>query len=482
MNTHTSLLSASGSSALDANRWWLAVIVGAIILSGPMVLGYAVLDELALAVMLVFALPAWLSASADPMSRLESSHRMLWMLFAAYMILQCVRGAVFLGDIRVARFLVMFVALGAVAWASSRTQHHEGAPLKVARYVCVGSTVYFAAYMLVGVVAEWGPGINRFSLQGWIWSGTSTAVFPVYLALPAIYVLSGSHERIDHRIIFGLCATLFGTAIYYESRSLFLALLILILLGARKLGSRRTIVLVLAYLATILFSPWDDEGLLTYTRVVRDVSQKLFTRDASDQCGEVVRFGNTLVGAIFTIPNICPDKQLDVVSASAIASTIASAIGTAIAPPVKLGQDADRKLAILAAFEFIKKASPVDAMLGHGYYTHRYTLVPVFHEVAERHHYSFPQRYAGIVRTATFTGMIADTGVIGIFLFSALFLFTASGVALRAGSGRILFLGALGLILISLVDSLNYDVVLLYLVLMPRGPLLLMCDPTDRTR
>jgi hypothetical protein len=111
-------------------------------------------------------------------------------------------------------------------------------------------------------------------------------------------------------------------------------------------------------------------------------------------------------------------------------------------------------------------------------------MLPYIHATADEYQYRFPESYNTIVRTATFNGMLVDNGLIGMALFLSLFVLTGVtalvmmwrrvgaclGLVLAAG-------GSLALVGLSLFASSNFDMLLLYLVIMPAGPVLAVIAP-----
>src|SRR5260370_32021713 len=96
-------------------RWIVGPIAGAIVFSGPMIAGYAVLDELALYLFLAIlflsgAFSSSAAAGTAKSSRFQSVHRVVFIAFAAYLLLQPIRGAFNLGDVRALLFALLFDA------------------------------------------------------------------------------------------------------------------------------------------------------------------------------------------------------------------------------------------------------------------------------------------------------------------------------------------------------------------------------------
>jgi hypothetical protein len=150
--------------------------------------------------------------------------------------------------------------------------------------------------------------------------------------------------------------------------------------------------------------------------------------------------------------------------------------------------DIDRKLAVIAAGHYVMNDGVSTLLFGTGYYAHRVKLLRVFREVALKYGFTFPASYRTIVRTATFNGMLVDTGLVGILLLAALFVLTGLSVietaglkALLAPGPQLMSIVSLGLIALSLLVGEMYDVVLLYISLMPFGAILTLYPSAEST-
>ena len=142
-----SVVSLIPSVSLSERNFGL--LLGASILcSTQMVAGHAVLDEL-----VVLGLLAWLAVGGisgdvrkmdtEHEDRLYRIHRLLFVIFAGYGFVQSLRGILVLNDLRVARFSLMFVVIGGVAWL------RQNAPLRqerLLRVVAVCSAIYFSMF------------------------------------------------------------------------------------------------------------------------------------------------------------------------------------------------------------------------------------------------------------------------------------------------------------------------------------------------
>jgi len=139
--------------------------------------------------------------------------------------------------------------------------------------------------------------------------------------------------------------------------------------------------------------------------------------------------------------------------------------------------DVDRWVAIVAALSCSQKGSETRWLFGTGYYTHRYEMVSCVREVARHYNYSPPPGYATIVRPATFSALLVDCGLLGVILFALLIGVSALRAFRSSATFKYGILGSLLFVGFSTIVSLNYDVVLLYLMLMPGGALMALLPP-----
>jgi len=429
------LVPAAGSS-----ESMLLLTAGAIVFSAQMVAGYALLDEAVVYALLgLILLTSWTNLPdlrSAPASRLFRLHRSVFVLFVAYCFIQVIRGAVALGDIREIRFLMMFAALGVTAWL-----HFQDAidPVRVARITVSATAVYLALYVGAGLLAEGLFGLSRFDAQGSYWSGTTVALFPAIVVMPALAALPRK-ERSDRWLFWCTFLLITFAAFYYQSRLGWLVLACFLLLGASHLGWRRFAIASCVVGLFVLYFPWDKTGPLIPGTLAAEMWDN-FTH---------------------TSPQLLEAKTERMV-------------GTV---PVRVesarDQDIDRLLALKAVWCHATEGTVLRFLFGTGYWTHRYELLECIHRVATAIDYEFPPSYRQAVRTATFNGSVVDTGFVGLILFAALFILTAWTIVQSRAGPRVISIGTLGMAGLSLFVSANYDVLLLYIVLMPAGPLLLL--------
>lgn len=521
---NVSILEAVGiwrKSLFDTSRldphdfvWRCLVFAVAILFAGLMFMGYAVFDELfvycVLAIMLlpdairVFhgdrsVLAKWVNPGVPNEARIEKIHRIIFAITACYLTVETIRGIIFLGDIRVIRFTVMFMALGLICWSTRPPQGRHERDL-AAQLIVVCTAIYFVAYVAFGFVDEFFFSGWRFNLQGHLWVGTSAAVVPGILMLPAAMRLASSTSKSDQKIFwFGSLSYLF-VAFYYQSRLSWMALALFIV-GLIVLGRYgRAGILAILYLGLVIFAPWNDPRPAVPNEIGRYVSQVVSDFPSEEPKYNLTRFAHIIFGAFMPVRSgerviatyhgrrvaefDISQKQKDL--ARTINGLKDRGYDVRIEQKAKVSPDIDRKLAILAAIKTVSSNGLGRLLFGFGYYTHRYVMLPYIHQIAAEYEYAFPRTYNSIVRTATMNGMLVDNGAVGFSLFLSLFALTAIGACLPAFNGdrasiavavcSIMSLAMLGL---SQFAGSNFDMVVIYLALMPGGLIMSVVPRND---
>jgi hypothetical protein len=221
----------------------------------------------------------------------------------------------------------------------------------------------------------------------------------------------------------------------------------------------------------VILFPWTHFAKLTPQRFAEDIQEKLSSIPEGQPLEDLDRFRAAIfAGAAYELTRLAHrlrgalpgDTMHDEMHDDEYSSV----------------QDVDRRLALIAATRYVTSHGVGTLLLGTGYYTHRYLLIESFHDVSAEYGYEFPASYDTIVRTATFNGMLVDDGVTGILLLAAAFSLT--GVSLLHSTRHRRFalgpcfvsVGSLGLLWLSLFIGANYDMVLVYLAVMPSGAIL----------
>ncbi len=444
---------------LTAERVFAALVFAVLFFCGEMIVGYAVLDEVAAYAVFAAAVIMGFKSATPGLARLERIHRYVFILFVAYLLAQSLHGIAALSDWRVARFSLMFLMLAAVAvFLPGMSQEDETQPDLIRATLIIGSA-YFIAYVAAGLIAENIFGAHRFDIQGMFWSGTAAAVFPICVMLTPLAIAGSSGESRDGGLFWLAYISLLLAAAYYDSRSMRGALLLFIVFVCRSFGLGRFAAIASAYLVLLVYFPWPAENRLT----PRNLEGYVHSFVQMDTPGFKARTWNYVEG-IF--PGVFP------IVAGVMRPSREGEKVPVLMERAYRSYDFDRKLAVLATINYVTSDGWGRLLFGGGYYTHRFNLIPAFQQTARDKNYTLPPSYSQIVRSATFNGMLADTGVIGVGLLGALIAISALTIVCSSAPFKLVSLTALLAITISLFSSAQYDMILLYLALFPRGPLL----------
>jgi hypothetical protein len=406
-------------------RWfWPLLIGGAVFGSGPMLWGYALADEFFVYCVLGGALLRVLVTSAPgapgPHTASTSLRRTVFGFFILYFTFQSIVGWIYLDDPRLARFVMFFPAI----WLTSRVIESGRFPPPDRSQLCViltASTIlYLAIYVLFGAGIQTVTGVRWQDLQGELWVGTTVGAFPGLVALPAAWFLlmKGSPNQRLLGLLFVVADAL--VASFYDSR--------LALFG-------------LAFI--LLFSLYRAKFTML-----------------------------TIVLVVFAVGVVVPFTVLKERDFNEARTVLTSEVGDTVIGLVTGGRDSDiDRRTSPGVWTEIVFTEPVTAVVGSGFYTHRYRLLEPM--LRARRELGLPPTAGDVVRPATFGAFLADTGLIGLTLFLANFAFAAVNILRTprqdSAEFRPLLLTAVGFMLLTTFVSVNYDTILLYLALMPAG-------------
>jgi len=413
-------------------------IVLVVLGTGIMLNGYALVDEylvacIILGVFIFLSVRPWnQSLATQNPTMLSKIHFWVFFLFMLYMVFQSFRGLIFLEDPRMIRFIVFFLMLAVFTYLASSGFISFPVPAQTINLVLVSTTAYFILYLLHGISSELLNGINRFDVQGYEWSGSTVAMFPVFTLIPAIY--SGMNRKnqdlipfpivkINPRILSWLSLLVaVGASFYYDSRISLLAIIGFLVISSRELGILRTLVIAIVFIVSF-FAIY----------LIAFPGQNFF----------------------FEIENLF--TTLFISGAGMQAS------------------DADRKLAVLAALRMIGGGA-WSLLFGTGFYTERFTMIPHYVETLLDH--GLRVGSIEIVRVSTFPSFLGGTGVIGIVFLIASFFFTACEIFVNTKHSNLKFrkvlLFTLLLVFVSTFIGTNLDLILFYFCIMPSGLLVQM--------
>lgn len=394
----------------------VAVSVGT---AGLMIKGYAIVDELLAAITVAAGLMA-VSVHGVPARRRphNSLHLMMFLTFVAYMVVQTVRSPLLPEDVRVFRWIAFYAMLGVIALIISIAEFPIPSPHRMAPLVVWPVLLYLGAYLLHGVVSEQVRGVSRWALQGVEWSGSAYAMFPAAMALPAGFSLLGRDQRRVRALGWAFLVAMIVTALYYQSRIALLALAGFLVVSPLLIGVRRSLALSAVTLFAVMVTSW------------------------------TVYFGT-----------------VDSRSLPRLGTTLYQASSALWAPGEN---DLDRNLQLRAALR-VSTDGAQNLLFGGGLYSHRSALPPVLQDLFDA---SLPgTMVADVLRTTGLSALLVDAGAVGLLLVGANAVLAVRSTLVGARTGWGIMSGAsIAVLAVSwLLVSNILDIVLFYVVIMPRG-------------
>lgn len=409
------------------------LLTAAIIGSGMMPLGYAVVDEVLAGVVVLGALWALRGGRGEvsewDAGRLPRLHLVVFLIMVAYFELQAIRGMIVLESLRKVRWVLFFPLMGLIPIVLRLSPHTRWTAEALARPVLWSALAYTALSLLVAVIWE-ALGGSRWSLQGTWWVPTAYAALPVVAAMP--YVMYGLNQgRRLRRAGWAVLAILIVSAFYFDSRLATLA--------------------ILAFLAA---------GFSTYR--LR---------------GLVIAAGLMAAALLFIAPFVAPGRRL--ADTMQEAGELVKSFVTIFNPPERFipHHDMERYIHLQVAGAALRKDWR-SMVFGYGFRVHGRVISPELKILYER--YGAPEIAARIrddESTVGFTALTVDTGLLGFGLFMAAHVLVAARVW-AGGNRRYRLPTLLAVVLLFFwqfaVNTL--DAVLVYMLLMPGGPLQLLAE------
>lgn len=406
-----------------------------ILSAGVMLDGLSIADEILLACWLLGAIAAHpriqFSRVKSKPGRFEQVHKLLFGLFLLYMIFQACRGVAEFGEARKLRWVVFYIMIWASMWLVSKR-----APLtksEIYSTILWSSFAYFSIYVASGLYAEKFRGISRWMAQQTEWGSTAYSVFPCLLAIPVAFSAALSERKKLRSLGWFTLLSIMIAAFYYDSRTVQLTILIFFCVTALFGGIRFIIKTAVAYsaiLAFFLVFVWPQ------------------SRDLSFFVDDIVHSG----------------------------SAVFSGAGT------RSGRDMDRWIHMQVAFTSISDRWDT-LLLGTGLRTSGSVISLNLYNLYQEY---LPGEAAGVTADAStegFTAFVVETGVIGLLLLWANILLVVWQISYRAkGKDRWDLIASVVLAFCWMFLINMLDIVLFYLLFMPRGPILMLAAGDEEPR
>ena len=425
---------------LRPSWFWSAILSVNLFANGPRFFGYVILDEVLTGLLIAGAIVRLLlvtRASSVPRTR-GGIRYLIFQTFLFYLVVQSVVGIIVLGDERLIRWTIFFLELMVLSVLALRQRKAFPFPdLDSLAWVAVVTiTVYLVVYIGQGIIGEilLGPLIGRFLTQDYFFSGSAYALFPLLVVIPLCFHLLSSPIK-GRRILSNVALVLMVAAgMYFDSRIfwvVFVAHAVVAGSAVRAKLIRAIPVLLLAIVLLLVSDPTrrlslNPQAFVTWTDALYDPG----------------------------------------------------------------GSDAGRLIHLRASLDAATSEGVPHLIVGQGFYTHRYVLVPY---VQDRLRWELPPQgftIAGtrddtaysieVIRTQGISALLVDVGLLGVGLLCLVSLAQLKGLLWsNRGSIRWSFALAVSMSGLWLFTNNIVDILLFYLLLMPFGLFDRSPRPTD---
>ncbi len=423
------LLIAFAVMMLVAKRpklFWPMLIIAGIVGAGPRIKGYFFLDEImAGSVVLGALLHISLRRSKHLVKTVTtSSHKVIFNLWIGFVIMESIVGVIYNADLRIIRWVLFYAMLGIIG--SIIYHRYKEFPFPSFRHtsliVVITTMVLYIVYIGQGMYFERLLGAHgRFLSQDMFWAGSAYAVFPTLIAVPASVFLLNDRSRNLRRLAYVSIIIMLIVAFYYDSRISLLVMGGYCFVFLPRIKVRKAIPLLLIFsLLFIAYMPEPMKNIPEFAKGMVESSQALWSPGKSD-----------------------------------------------------VNRNLQLRAGFLRCFDNAKTL-----LIGDGIYSHRFTVIPYIEELYRRYlpvqDFLIPgsrndTKEITIFRTTGFTALLIDTGVIGMLLFAMNFIFVALKLFKLNSLYRPIFLVGIFMSYMWLFSNNITDVLLLYLLIMPRG-------------
>lgn len=382
-----------------------------IVFSGLQISGYALVDVLLLGMfffLIVIVNRNSLKIKFDAI-----------LFFCIYILLQVIRGMYVLNDYRMIYWLYFFVIVYfshqylVDLFRKSRIDHH------FVEMIFNYSLVYFIIYGLLGVIVS-----NPDDFQGIFWIGSSGAFLVVIpLVCSHFYIFHNSGYSIAKLKLPSMMLYLV-TAVVHQSRTgmyIFFIYLIFLVFQATAVNPKK-LGLMVCVIALTLFT-WD---------ATRDT---FYTNSGSTGDAEM----------------LMAQSMLDESSG------------------LEDQADIDRILMVISIYnKFV--SSPVELLIGSGWYTSRETLKPFEMQIRSRYGLSSDHMQGDTpLQVTSLAAIVSDTGLVGLLFILYFFFKSARQILQTQAPGRIILLLFLMLNWLFFLVAYSFTNVLGFLLFLPNG-------------
>ena len=423
-------------------------LVSIIIGTGPKILGYPLIDEYWVMMLLLGLLMRKILITNVAVETIERKsfnfHEKAFILLTLYFLFQSFRGGLWLEDPRMLRWIIFFVIIGIIFLTFSNFKQTID-PEYVTKIVIYSSTIYFLLYFLSGYIYELLTGNSKLDLQHLYSAGTSVANFVTAIYVIALIITNQRNTRIGanikgtNLIIFLSFIIVTFTVVYYDSRAG-----IFCILGGLGLN----------FLFQLLNR--NKKGIFQFYLVIFFLMGYQFW---------AVNYSNSNR----SIQDFLPiDSELNLALPKSLAQQ-------------NVGAGRARILEPKVAFNFITEDS-FHALFGYGWYMSRFELIEPIAQMRKREQLKrlnmkrLGSSKTGAIQVSSASALMVDTGLIGIFLYLLNLLLGVSTILKSQNNNKyVVSIIYLSIIMWALVGTLS-SVLLFYFWVMPKNPILLMLE------
>ncbi len=414
---------------INIKNFWIILIYILVIGNGPKLFNYNILDEIGISFLVILSM-CILKGNFIVIPKINNLKfiEFLWISFCFYNIILSLIGIVYLDDFRVIRFTVFYLNLYLLFIILKC--HNDTFELpkveKLIYHLVLSSLILLLLYIIQGFFFEnyLNIGINgRFDSQNYFWSGSSYTLFHLAVVLPLIFYSSLCNVLKPHFIKINILIIIF-TGFYFYSRSVWVSILVPLFLHLYFIKIKILFFLLVVFLSLFYF----------------------FMPDFFENLDEFLK-------SILSMFNFFKSPS---------------------------ESDATRNFHFQAMLN--TNQSLLNILFGNGIYTHRYLIAEEYYKIllnnldlvnlnswVGENGSQIEIKVDSFVRTTSLPALFFDSGLIGIF-FHIIFFLNLFYLAIYENIRKIiLVVSTIILLIIWFFISNILDIILLYLILMPRG-------------
>lgn len=408
--------------ALRPRMFWPWLVASAIMGNLLRMKGYILADEILLGGVVIGGLMvvAVMKVRGQGLARLEL-HTLVFLLWMGYLTIQTARGVAVTGDTRVVRWAYLYGNLALGVYLMSKSNFQVRSIRSILIVAVLSTLVVFGVYLAQGLYFQRALGpYGRFLSQDQYVAGPAYAVFPIVIALPSAILLLRDPSRKVRLLAWATFPVTMAVAYYFDTRIAWLVMAVIVAVSVPRIGMAKIILLALVFVGLSL-AP--------------------------------------LPQARYNLPQM-------------VANLWATANNLWSPTKTDTGRILDLRAGLKTASE-----TPGTTLFGYGVNSHKFVVVPEYLYLRSRY---MPERDfvipgtpdlagARVIRTTGFTALLLDTGWIGVILWLATIALAAQKVVTSKSSDKPLLLAILFVSMMWPLSNNVWDIVLLYLLLMPRG-------------